>query len=1031
MLFKKPAIWRGLALIMVVALVAVIGIGMLLESEKVMVDTYLGTQSSIIVTEYGDEGDKEASYNYKPDVTSIEKLVEMQADVAERAAEEGAVLLKNNGALPLSGNDLKVTLLGIRSRYPVYGGTMGSVPEANRVVSPVDSFKKKGYTLNQTMVDLYDSDAAKAFEPNALGRNFGVGNTESKYEIKEMGVSDLTAVNANFASSFTDYNVGIVTVGRPSAEAGQYFPGARGTDTPTVTGNVLSLSNAEMEIVELAKSNFDKVIILVNSDSAMEIDNLQKDDKVDAILWIGAPGCYGFLGAADVLKGDISPSGHLGDVYAVNSANSPAAQNLGVYYWKNTDVLTNVEQPYAGVSITGTNARANWYLMENESIYVGYMYYETRYADAVMGKGSASSAAGSSTSGAWSYKDEVTYPFGRGLSYTKFTQTLDRVSISSNKKTAEVTVTVKNTGSAKGKSVVQLYAQAPYTQYDITNGVEKSAIRLMDFEKTAELDVGASETVTMNIDMQYIASYDETEAKTYILDEGTYYFAIGDDSHDALNNILAAQGYTTANGMTYNGDASKTYDWTWDFDENTFATSKTMTKVTNQLDDADFNYYQPGTIKTLTRNDWSGSFPKTYASETITLTSEALIKQLLNDTYEIKKNDDTSDILWNQPTDLTISSMKGAAYDDYRWDELLNKMDLEELMYTIVNAQNILKAMPSIGLLDVGVNDGPMGFDSTPMNSAEWMGTPLSDATGDNKHEDADKGTRVIPTAVVIGYSFSKQIAAEIGNLFGNQSILLKISFQWAPGMNLHRTPYNARNHEYFSEDPILAGMIGSEMCQSALKKGLIMSPKHFAFNCQESNRAAVAPFMTEQKAREHELRGFQIVYEDGALGMMTAFNRIGATFASAHIGLMQNILREEWGFKGYCVTDMINGDQYMTLKESVMAGTTNMDTRWATTGDTSIPKANWPYWTKANIQNDRALLTQMKQNAHYFLYAIVNSNAMNGINTSSHMEDQMTWWRALYYSLTVVFAVLAAACVGMYVAGELVTKSKKERGEQ
>ncbi len=1008
-------VWRGLALVFAFIMALAIGAAVILETpgNRIMVDDYLGTRSSQIVSEEIEGADP---YNFKADYSTSDELVAADKALAEKLAEEGVVLFKNEGnTLPLA-QGAKITLLGIRSKTPQYGGVIGSTPLEAQNIPPAAAFTQKGFSVNPTMTALYATFA----DAGRLSNSFQTVVNEAKYDtVNEPSVAALEAKNAAFRTSFAEYNAAaIVFIGRPSTEAADFFPGSRGTTLATTSGNILGLTAEEKATIKLATDNFSKVIVLVNSDSAMEIGEIKADPKVQAILWVGAPGSMGFLGVADILKGDVSPSGHISDIYAANSTSSPAMQNFGIMQFANTAEIQNVPTATA-------DYRGNWLIVEAEGIYVGYKYYETRYNDIVTGKGGAASTTGKTGSyeGDWSYAGEVTYPFGYGLSYTTFSQTLDSVNIASNKKTATVKVTVKNTGTKhSGKDVVQLYAQAPYIHG--TTKVEKAAVQLLDFEKTGLLAPGKSEQVTLNVDMQYLASYDAKDAKTYIIDGGDYYFAIGNGSHEAMNNILAKQGKTTSNGMDAAGDADKAYKWTWAADTTTFSTSKAKVKVTNQLEDSDLNYYLPGTVTYLSRNKWTETWPKTYGTNAAIPTAvpitanEKLIKQLKNDTYEIKTGGDPKKVTFGKENGLNIASMKGASFEDDRWEDILDQVSLAEAMDFVVRGQNQLIPMPSIGLLKVGVNDGPMGLNgSLAANSrsgSPWFLDNSATSTDPNKGYNA----RVIPTEVVIGATFSKELAYENGVMFGNDGIWGGTSFMWAPGMNLHRTPYNGRNHEYYSEDPILTGHLGSNVCKGALSKGMIMSPKHFAFNPQESNRAALAQFMTEQKARETELRGYQIAFEGGALGTMTSFSRIGATYANASIGLMRKILRGEWGFNGYIVTDMINGPYYMTLKESIIASSGTLDTN-------SLNAAWTSYWKEDVVTKDEELMGCIREALHTILYTVVNSNYMNGINSTSREVRLRTWWRDAYTAAIAVSASLFVVCAALYVAGSVLGRKE------
>lgn len=991
---------RGLSLVFIALFVIIAGAAIIAEQWKNLIDEQLGTHSSVIITKEIEGESPSDAYMFLADYENTDQLVQAHREMAYQLSAEGSVLLKNDGGLPL-GDGSRVTLLGMRSFYSQYGGQIGSVAPEGQNVSLPDALRAAGFSVNETveatythfgeivtgqmpffggMVDVY------GYQPGTLRNSFTVGSSIPSLAINEPAVDLLTGQSAEFESSFTDFSdAAIVVFGRPSTEASDFFPGEAGMENEGAR-NILGLTTNERAILNEATANFDTVVVLINSDNAMELGELQDNPDVDAILWVGAPGNYGFEAVADILNGNISPSGKLPDVYASDSTSSPAMQNFGIFEFANTDEI----EP-GGT----TEYRGNWYLVEAEGIYTGYRYYETRYADAVAGQGNADSTAGTFDSqGAWNYAQEVTYPFGYGLSYTSFAQKLDGVEIANNKKTATVWVTVENTGSVAGKDVVQLYAQAPY----ISGGIEKSAVQLLDFSKTPLLGPGESVQLQIDVDMQLLASYDHINAKTYVLDAGEYFFALGADSHDALNNILAANGYSVSDGMTALGNSELTYRWSWDdFDDTTFAISQSGTPVTNQLDDADLNNWIPGSVTNLSRSDWEATWPKSYVG---IVANDALIHQLRNDTYDIKEDQDHS-VVWGQDSELSFADMKGADFDDYRWQELIESVDIDDAIQTISMAQNIILAMPSIEFFDVYVNDGPMGFHGTLSNRSK-DGTQWYVSKDD---PNAEYETRDVPTEVVIAATFNKELVRELGRLFGNDSIFNGQSIIWAPGTNTHRTPYNGRNHEYFSEDPVLTGYLAREITQGALEKGLIASVKHLAFNDQETNRAALAPFMTEQRAREIELRAFQIPLEAGARGIMTSFTRIGATYVNAHRGLMNNIVADEWGFRGYIVTDFINGAHYMTLKEPMMANVTNYDI-----ADTSLLEEGgaWSYFNAKDISGDGDFQKQMQKALHNQLWAVANSNAMNGISTSSHRVWQLTWWRAVYIGLLLFSGALA-----------------------
>lgn len=867
---------------------------------------------------------------------------------------------------------------------------------------------------------------------------FGGGILPSYAEITsyndphELSLEELQALNPDYNKDYAEYSdAAVVVVGRVGGENGDgYYPGeaGRAEGVETVTGNILSLSEKEMELVNEAKANFDTVIVLVNATNPMEIANLQDDPDIDAIMWIGYPGAYGFYGVADVLNGTVSPSAHLGDTFAKNSALAPAMQNYGNIPWTN---VSDFEEA----------ANVNSYLIEAEGIYTGYRYYETRYADIVLGNGGADASAGtyanvdgtvSAEDGTWDYTNEVTYTFGYGLSYTTFEQTLDSVQVLGDKETATVTVTSTNTGDVAGKDVIQVYAQTPYTEYDKANGIEKSAIQLMDFEKTNTLAPGESQTITMEIDLANLASYDSYNAQTYIVDAGDYYFGIGTDAHNALNNILAAQGKTTADGMTAEGDASKTYTWTWDgdVDADTFSVSKAGVEITNALSDGDYsmdmNSFMPDTVTYLSRSDWNGTFPKTYTG---LAANEELSRLLANDLIELSTSDDTSDLIFGDTTsDLTISDMKGADFDDPRWEELINKVTIDEFLNFAANAFHNIAPIESIGLAQYAADDGPNGSDSHYLTEGSYQGVPYADAA------EYDYGTRVCPTPQNYAYSWNKELAYRNGELvLGESTLVLNLPIMIGPGMNVHRHAYNSRGAEYYSEDPILTGYIGSAVIQGAQSKGTLVNIKHAAFNDQEINRSGIAVFMNEQKAREIELRGLQQAFEangkpasfaadetkndaytTGALGVMSSYNRVGAVAPSANVGLMVQIMRDEWDFNGYNVTDFTGVALKASPKESILAGTT------AFCGFGVSEEIT--YWDAASLSKDREVCLAIKEDLHYILYSLANSAAMNGVNSSTYTVDVMTWWRVTYIACITVTAVMTALSILFY----LISRRKK-----
>lgn len=1016
-------VWRGVTTATASLLALSVCASTVVDGFRTDIDKFLGTKSTKLVTENSDGTDL---YTFKSDYTSTTELLHGIQDVGERMSEEGSVLLKNNGALPLTQDETqKITLLGFSSYYSVQGGDMGSSLVENTgtdadTVDMVGAFKAKGFGLNQTVADMYEAlqptfkSEVQSWGGTIEYNHITAPSTTGVFSSKEPSQAALDGQNAAWKDSMNDNNVMIVTIARSASENGSYNPGTAGVD-PTQNLNQtdpLGLSDDERDLIQAAvdakASNGGKVIVLLNNASAMEVQEIQDNDGVDAILQVGLPGGYGFYGVADILSGAVSPSGHLTDTYAVKNANSPAAQNFGDLQWTNAN----------------PDIKMNDAIVEAENIYIGYKYYETRYFDTVMNQGNASSTVGSSTGSAWNYDDEVTYPFGYGLSYTTFTQTLDDLNVDLENETVTAKVTVTNTGSVAGKDVVQLYVSLPYTDYDKEHGVEKAAVQLLDYGKTAELAPGASETVTITADMQNMASWDSTADNAagtkgcYILDAGDYYFTIGNGAHEAVQNVLAAEGQDVG------GDADKAKSWNLGSqDTTTFATTKNGTAVENQLADMDVNYWLPGTATYLTRADWEGTFPKTYKDLTAT---DEMIDILDNDIYEINANGDPSTVTFGADNGLTLADLKGVSdINDERWDMLMDEITLEECMIRTGFGGTSTKVIESIMSPETIQNDGPNGIYSYPLG--QYANTDAS--TGDPCVVDANDpnltykmGTMVNET--VIAQTFNKDLAADYGRVIGNYSLWANTTIFWGIGTNLHRLPYNARNHEYYSEDAVLTAGQGTAYAAAAMEYGVIIAPKHLAFNDTEINRTGVSVFMTEQQARENELRGTQGIVENAhVLGVMTAYNRVGITQDNAHTGLTKNILRNEWGFQGLISEDFIQDANYVVLKEAVLNGVTMS----CNTGDNTMAAVSekYPYWTVEAVSQDTTMMTALKQAMKYQNYALANSNAMDGMASNTKLVSVRTWYDNALTAVQIVFAALTVLAAAMYVLDE--RKSKKQ----
>lgn len=1036
----KSNVFRGLTAFSVLLLSSSTVMGMIFEKYPQGMDQSWGTTSSKIVTEKN-EG-SENSWSYVSKFKNAKEAIAGYKDLALREAAESFVLLKNkDNVLPLAEKP-KVSLFGLRSYAPIYGNSGGSIADKATIDNGntiTECFTEEGLQINPTRQAVY-KEYCKDFEWG--GKSFGatppqyteISGTDKVYEL---GSADMAKINSNYKKDDASYaDAAIVIVGRPGGESKEYRTGQENCGSTTTNGNVLSLSTEEKEMIAEAKATSKKVIVLLNTTNVMEIKELKDDDAISAIMWIGYPGSYGFRAVANVLQGKINPSGRLGEIYISNGLTAPAMQNAGD------------STPWDDAT-KAAGENLNSYLIWAEGIYTGYRYYETRYADVVSGKASAKTAkAGSYTTGEgilgtgtgeWNYDQEVVYPFGFGLSYTTFEESLDKVEISGDHKTAEVTVTVKNTGSVDGKHAIELYAQTPYTNYDVENGVEKSAIQLIDFEKTDTIKAGDSETITLNVELENLASYDTNGKKTFIADDGTYYFALGASSHDALNNVFAKQGTTSVGG-----DASKVYSFNWSghtggVDDKTFSVSDNGTNITNKLSEGDyatdFNAFSKDTVTYLSRSDWYGTFPKTYTG----LQPTERMKKLFTCDWIDLEEGDTSSYKWGVKNGHTIKEYKNADWDDSRWDELVDQVTPAEFLDFASHAFHNLQGIASVGLEKFNADDGPGGSDTHYFDEGTYQGEAWSDTESAKVASTGDyMGTRVTPSQTNVAYTWNKELAYENGEIIlGETSVDLGLPIMIGPAMNIKRHGYNGRGGEYLSEDPILSGYIGSAIVQGAQSMGCLVNIKHAAFNDQEINRSGVAAFMNEQSARELELRNLnkaftakgkpakwvndeskKDTYTEGALGVMTSYNRIGAVPSSANKAVMQDIMRDEWGFKGYNVTDFTGVSLKAAPKESIMFGTTAF---------CGFGSPSFSYWNESEIVKYPAMCAALKTNIKYILYAVCHSNVLNNTDVTIRTVQLETSWRIMYKTMIGVSAGLVAVFGGL----SLFTTLRKKKEEK
>ncbi|MBP5694246.1 MAG: glycoside hydrolase family 3 C-terminal domain-containing protein [Bacilli bacterium] len=1061
MSLKLKTLWQGLTGVFSMAAVLSMTTGQILEANKATIDSALGTQSTILISEDGDglyktfpPNDEFVNKDEDGNITSYntKAFLKAQIQLGRRSGYEGSVLLKNeNNVLPLAKNS-NVTLLGVRSNRTFLGSNQG-VDANGQMVSLARALSGTTTDFSTEVAKgstLPNADNFQFSELNLEGRTDGAGagfnineamleryknNVNGSNYNESPGASKEIALSLIEDVPLTGYqDAAIVVIGRASSESSDY-----GRPTATNPGN-LALSQNEKDLLNYATENFNKVVVLVNTNSPMEIREIKDNPKIQSILWIGHLGCFGSLGVADILCGRVSPSGALADTYSTYGMSSPASVNFGTY-------------SYSNASGNVTRSNSSNYCMEAEGIYTGYRYYETRYYDAVNNKGNAKGNSGiwASEGETWDYEKEMVYTFGYGLSYTtfKFDIVSAQTETKPHEKYTKFIVKVTNTGNVEGATPVQIYGKAPYTHSDDLKQLQKPAVQLLEFGKTGVLAPGASQQVEIEVDWQNIASYDETYVNadgskgTYVLDNGDYLFTVANGAHEAVNNFLLKEGHA-ANELVGTGNKDLVYVENFRSadgkatDANTFGYSKSGVKIQNQIPYADYNWYETAedeeapVVTYLTRNDWVGTYPIEYTGDNRLIAKKSMLDDLNGRYYVAKTDQDTSDIVWNQMnTDLMFYDLALQSYDDPRWDDILDKISMEDAITMAAYGGNTFAAARSVGFqggkLTENTGNGIQTY--TPQNNLLSDECPWKVTSADN---NGAISLKVFGSAVLMASSFSHEFLYKMGEFLGEEAILVGLPIIWGPGGNTHRSPYNGRTGEYYSEDPVLTGVACMEYAVGGRDKGLITSPKHYAFNDQESSRNGIAPYMTEQRARETELRAFQIAFEassydrargedTGMLGMMTSFSKIGGVECTCSQGLVRNIAVGEWNFKGYCVTDI--NDDFQLFDCVVMGGCTGYDNRtignpsWTllSANGSSIRNGN-EIVSLAHYAGDRDLQLAIKESCHRTLYTFCQSVLMNQYNSSTRLVEQETSWRIAYKTAIISTAVLAGLSAIAYV---------------
>lgn len=1004
---KKPIIRTVvssvfIAILLVLAIVA----NIMLPTYNQVVSSYLGDTAEATL-HYPDSYNDSLDLQYSKMDYTREELAQEEQRFNEEVVGEGVVLLKNDGNLPYA-KSTKFSFFSAGSAT-VMGNTgydmalmFGGVADPG--VTLKTAFEDRGFGVNDTLWDFYWNGKGKDYRLGTGSVSFG---DAEDFSINECPLSVMQG-EAGVLDSAKD-TVPVFVLARKVGE-GRDMPRSmyNHADNPADQAkSYLEPDSKELEILSYLNDNFKDVVLLVNASAAMELGWTEQFENITSIFYAPNMGNNGIYALADIFSGAINPSGRTVDTFTYDVSSAPAAVNYGDYQYSDE---------------SGAMTKYN-YVYYQEGIYVGYRYYETRYEDVVMGTGNA---------GDYDYAAQVKYPFGYGLSYTTFDWSNFKTSWNGDNCTASVDV--KNTGSAAGKEVVQIYAQSPYTDYDKTNKVEKSSVVLVGYVKTGLLAAGQSETVTVTFDKSQLTSYDATGAKTYILDAGDYYITAGRNSHDALNNILAAKGYTAEDGMTAEGNADMATVWSnAALDTQTYSVSSlTGTEISNQFD------FASGGITYLSRNDWQGTWPvhqgevstqvSTWGNEingadgvSYTYTKKISAEDLAKlDGFDSLSPIDPSTLndtpVYGAKNGHQLIELRGLAYNDPLWDSLLDQITPEEYQNVITQSGYGNPAMDSV--------DKPFVTDQDAANGiASWMG-----------HGDGYS----FQSSMMLAQTWNVDLATHLGELIANQSNMggIQVHGWYAPAMNIHRLPSSGRNGEYYSEDGFLSGVVASASSRGAASRGMYTFVKHFVLNDQENHRGdregqfSMATWANEQSIREIYLKPFEMCISNSPVEMnylesdgnggyvnatteipavnavMTSFNRIGYTWAGGCYPLLTNVLRGEWGFNGFALTDNANTGVFMDAYQMIEAG-----------GDAKLTNqpesARWTF-----DKNNSAQYHYAREALHHILYAVANSKAMNGLMPGVEYVAPMTLATKIQIAITIVTVVLILALAAVIFLG-------------
>ncbi|MBQ8414240.1 MAG: glycoside hydrolase family 3 protein [Clostridia bacterium] len=971
------------------------------------ITAFLGQSTQQIIN----DGSSEAIIKNFSDFSSIAELKENANKVTSEVTEEGAVLLKNdNGALPLS-DGAKVSLFSSSSVNYIYSGGGSSFAKKSDFITLKAGLESANLKVNEALWNWYSENDSY----------FGdhVSNTSSDKASYTINDADWSEITTDAKSD--EAEAAIFVLSRYGTEATDLkFTGGSATDYSH--GNYLELSPNEIDVLTNLKALKDsgkikKIIVLLNSVNQVECDYINDPAYgIDAVLWVGVGGTAGTLGIGKILSGEVSPSGRLTDTYWTSHHYNPVYSNFGSY--DNT-----------GEVISSANGgKSNRYVVYQEGIYNGYRYTETRYEDVVLG---------SDNVGEFNYSDVVSYPFGYGLSYTSFEYSGFNVVENKEADAYFVGVTVTNKGSVAGKESVQVYLQQPY----IKGGVEKAAVELVGYGKTKLLQPGESETIVIEVDGRWFASYDAYGAKTYVLDAGNYYLTVATDAHNAVNNILKhknSEGTTVySDKIVGEGDASLVWKTTKEEDKTTYSVSKvTGNAITNQFDNADLNLYEAAnsvnSVTYVSRNNWNGTVKLGMTESHALLNNQVIVTATPEMVYDGKKGsekiqpDDIAYPTYGVDNGMTLASLitivdgipQHVSYDDERWESLLDQLTWEETVMLLSNGLRKTFGIDSVGkpaTIDGNGALGPVGGTNYAYSDNENTATNrFAFLYGD---PDMDSSPVQYPCASLVAATMNDSLAYKLGKMIGEDCLWAGYSGLYGLGCNIHRGTYNGRAFEYYSEDPILSGYITASQVSGIRSEGVYVYMKHAILNEQEKNREGVNTWANEQTIRQIYARPFQIAIEEGgAENLMTGFNRIGVQWTSQH-GFINNVFRDEFGMQGFAVSDYWQGG-YMDLVGGILGGCALPDGDTANSADKSaLNKYSEGYGE---------LAWAMREEAHRILYVVVNSVAMNGYSASTRFVTITPTWvnllNGVKSGVTVSFCMAAA----LYVVTSIIYEIKK-----